>query len=430
MFKFIISKRDNIVQWTGITGMYLFSFSMFLSKSGGNIGIGLMLFAYILQFRVTQHSLRRDPAFFLFIGFAVYFTIRIIWAVQEFPDTAERQIDSIADWFYLWCFLFVAWWFKAGKKQISISLGLAFAGFLSGFICSQDWSQIDLLLRGSRGSFYRQVPLMALFSGTATLGLLLLGPRILGNPKKTSLFVLRLFLLLVLLGLNIEILIITQSLTTWIAVFIVFPPLLWIRIGHWIKLKNVTVWTYKSLVGLFIVMVAGTLLYRNLNTIEKRISSQMETVNHLLPFDLEKIPYNSTLGIRVHVYRYGLARFLERPFFGWGPGTEITKLLDKSQRILDHLHNTYLEIVVRFGVIGMLFMVGAMWCIVRSLWCGYKNLYLPIDYFLFIIGSLGLLIIWSFGNFRLSTEFRFYCIIIYAIAYSFTFTMSQNKPAR
>jgi len=422
----MINKSENIVQWTGLTGLYLFSFSIFLSTSGGNIGIALMLFAYIFQFRSAWNTLRGDAVFILFIGFAVYFTIRIIWAVQEFPDTTERQIDSIADWLYLWCFLFVAWWFKGGKKQISISLVLAFAGFLLGIIYSQDWSRINILLQGTRGGFGHQISLMGLFSGTATLGLLLMGPRILGNLKKPFLFILRLFLWLVLLGVNIQILIITQSLTTWIALFIVFPPLLWIRISHWVKSKHITLWAYNSFAGLLIVMAAGILLYKNLNTIEKRISSQMETVNHLLPLDLEEIPYTGGLGIRVHIYMYGLNRFLERPFFGWGPGTEITKLLDKSQRILDHLHNTYLEVLVRFGGIGMLFMIGVMWCIIRSLWGGYKSLNLPIDYFLFISGAMGLLAIWSFGNFRLSTEFRFYCIILNAIAYSFTIRKNQK----
>lgn len=420
------NKRDNIVQWTGITGLYLFSFSIFLSTSSGNIGIALMLFAYILQFRSVWYSLRRDAVFVLFIGFAVYFTIRIIWAMQEFPETTARQIDSIADWLYLWCFIFVAWWFKGEKKQISISLGLAFAGFLLGIIYSQDWSKISILLRGTRGGFGHQISLMGLFSGTAALGLLLLGPRLWGDRKRLTFFVLRLLLWLVLLGVNIQILIITQSLTTWIAIFIVFPTLLWIRISHWVKSKHITLWAYNSLAGLLIVMAAGTLLYKNLNTIEKRISSQMETVNHLLPLDLEEIPYTGGLGIRVHIYMYGLDRFLERPFFGWGPGTEITKLLDKSQRILDHLHNTYLEILVRFGGIGMLFMISVMWCIIRSLWGGYKSLNLPIDYFLFISGAMGLLAIWSFGNFRLSTEFRFYCIIINAIAYSFTMRKNQR----
>jgi O-antigen ligase len=80
---------------------------------------------------------------------------------------------------------------------------------------------------------------------------------------------------------------------------------------------------------------------------------------------------------------------------------------------LDHLHNTYLEVLVRFGLVGALLMVGTLGLLARGFWVAHREGRLPFDYAWFLTGALGLMAVWSLSDFRLlHPDWRSYWILM------------------
>ena len=83
---------------------------------------------------------------------------------------------------------------------------------------------------------------------------------------------------------------------------------------------------------------------------------------------IEAIPYNSA-GTRVHLWAFGLQKFVERPVFGHGPYNHHLIIASDLQNKHGYLHNSYLEMLVRLGLFGApSFLVG------RELFWGHDRL--------------------------------------------------------
>jgi O-antigen ligase len=186
----------------------------------------------------------------------------------------------------------------------------------------------------------------------------------------------------------------------------------------------------------FLIFGWGTLVVGNLTTVINRLMQEREMFVAAWRGDLDAVP-TVGFGVRVHTFRFGVTKWLERPLFGWGPGsTEYlishsglpqlrhSELVDREwqERLdwLDHLHNTYLEILVRFGLVGAFLMFGALGLLAKGLWLARREGRVPVDYAWFLTGALGLIALWSLSDFRLlHPDWRSYWILTGGIIATF-----------
>jgi O-antigen ligase len=181
----------------------------------------------------------------------------------------------------------------------------------------------------------------------------------------------------------------------------------------------------------------------NLRTVTTRLSDEKEVFAAVWRGDFEAVP-SAGFGVRVHTFRFGVTKWLERPLFGWGPGS--TEYLISHSGLpqlrhsemaggewkagpdwLDHLHNTYLEILVRFGLVGAFLMIGTLGLLVKGLWLARREGRVPLDYAWCLIGALGLMGLWSLSDFRLlHPDWRSYWILMGGIMG--TFWMPRRLP--
>lgn len=133
----------------------------------------------------------------------------------------------------------------------------------------------------------------------------------------------------------------------------------------------------------------------------------------------QQMPHNS-VGLRLHVWRLAGATWWQRPWFGHGAGAGEAILADASDpalRDLAHLHNTYVEIALRFGLIGLLLAAA----LVAALAVGVARriqdgLEIP-DLARYLAGALVLTAVWSLSDFRLfRLDFRLYTVLLAGIA--------------
>ncbi len=96
----------------------------------------------------------------------------------------------------------------------------------------------------------------------------------------------------------------------------------------------------------------------------------------LLSFDdsrsslYDRLEERSPVEFRVVMYRTGLEMFLQKPLLGWGAGElqpELAKRINAFHQNAFFFHNTYLEIAVQHGLVGLALY---LWVVFDLLWVG------------------------------------------------------------
>ena len=155
---------------------------------------------------------------------------------------------------------------------------------------------------------------------------------------------------------------------------------------------------------------------------------------------MDELSYESSLTIRINLYRIGFRLFSANPIMGWGPGTSGTqylvpvRVLPFSENDLQnapdfsHLHSVVIEILVRFGLFGAAFgvlLLAVLFRAYRSLWS--KTGPEPdLRYFL-VLGGI-MMLLYCIYDFRLvHVDFRFFSILFLGILYSFQISQADRQ---
>jgi O-antigen ligase len=208
--------------------------------------------------------------------------------------------------------------------------------------------------------------------------------------------------------------------------------LLFLRIGR----EQGQRYTRRHLVVLTgILLLTSLQLLLNWNTIAQRMQYERQELGVIISEGLEEAPLGSST-YRLHLWKFGLAKWLEKPVFGWGPGTTFEMLEAENDIALknpngnsfDHLHNAYLEVLFQLGLTGFVLMaiVGTllMWSIIQA----YRKQCLSSYLQAFLLGNFVLIAVYSLTDFRhLHWNWRFYWLIIAGIA--FACSLAENRPA-
>jgi len=424
----IAPQVPKYADYTGVTAALAFAFFAWLSPAGSNIALA----AFSLAALATPSSFpvfRRDPLFRLFAAFAIYLAIGAYFAIDEFPETHKLQIRDASNWLKLFAFLPLAWWLRGNLQRIHRTLILAVAGLLIGMLWKADWSDLIHMTATERTGFKLRIIFSGLISATAILGLLVYAPRIAGSRTGALHDLFRLAFWLAALYLSGFMLISSKSRGAWLAALVALPGALAIRY-FWKTGKNDFQIGKSMPFALLALSVLAGLLALNRDEIRTRLDQENGVISSILQGEGQHLPRTS-IGYRHDVQKFGLQKFSERPWFGWGPGStehlletsgrpELIHPQEKGAAWMDHFHNTYLEILVRFGLLGTLILAATVLLMINTLWRSYKTGLLPKDHFAFLSGSFVLLAVWSLFDFRiLHGDCRAYWILLAGIAYSF-----------
>lgn len=247
-------------------------------------------------------------------------------------------------------------------------------------------------INGGRSSFgTRNVQDLALFFAVSFLGLTCLFKRW-WNAGITFRALGIFFLILSFVGI-----ILCQTRGIWLALVIAFVSIALIFIFRsGIRGQSLLKILTASMVFAFTTYFSGlgTLLMH-------RVSAESDVIWNIATFNWSNIPMTSA-GIRFHLWNTAYEQFLQRPWFGWN-NHEISRLIIHKYipQVLQysdysHFHSILFEILVRCGIIGLLFIFGFFiytWRICHKAWIEGK---LPADIYVF---GLGFVTLFSICNF-------------------------------
>lgn len=262
------------------------------------------------------------------------------------------QIDYLSRYLI---FIPLAWWLSQYKNTLWLlygagSLGIFVSLWTSGYgipeiIDGIHGTRIDLGLQNAQHT--------SLLFGVVTIGLCCFIKPI---AKKNIYSIIP---MLFLIAYCLLIIYSSASRQSWLALFI--TAFLAASYATYTYLKKANRKKKALALSCFIagVLLSVSLLASN-NTIVNRVMQEKEALSSIFALDLKNVPYSS-FGVRFHSWVAAVDFIKEKPLLGWGSNgqTLVIKhtpwLPEHVRQDFGHLHNTYLEILVNFGTIGLIF---------------------------------------------------------------------------
>jgi len=427
---------EAVLQKLSVAGLFLFVFFAWLGTAGSYLGLLFLTLAFVASIPLYWKRFRQDKVLILSAVFLIYLAGRTLWAVYEFPENSQAHIDDALEWLYLWIFVPLAWSLKLLQNKYRIALLVLAGGFALAVMRHTNWQVCDVFDSAARCGFGFQSILGALLLASCLLGLLVFAPRLIGEKHSGWLFGMRLILWLAVVAIAAEFVILTQTRIVWLAFVLIVPLLLCLRYRN----EIVALWRSRRVVSLVLVILVATLLFGVVKTNEaifdERVAQFKEDSFALMTLQFDEIEAdNPSFAIRVAMNRQGFVRWLERPWFGWGSGgiSREQFFSDEAEltRHTPHFHNTYLEFMLRFGLVGGAIFLFLVWHLFSGLHTAGRQQKVDKDIYFFLMGMSSLLAVWCLADFQLSsTNWRFFFCVVFGFAYSIIIGVEETQEKR
>ena len=411
----------------GLTGLYLFLFSAWQSKARAAVFFLVMLLPCLFDRRFWQ-DLKASRTAFLLALLLLYILIRGLLASIENHEYLHYHLKDGVRLMLLGGFVFIAWLLHGDQHRVLLALVIALLGFWAGRLEHFPWSEAFSRIEwwGTRESFgLPSETAFGIYASASAMGLVLLAARVWSVSGATWRKLLAVTLWCMLLMFSIQGIIMAQSRSVWLSVSLLTFILLLLNLHYWRRMG----W-FKT--TMLVLGVAGLLLllgYANQSTIKKRLATEIDTTIQLLSGNFGEIRavdaegHVKSMGVRYHMLMFGIDHWKKNPWFGLGPG--ISEPLIKKQwvasKTYNHLHNSYLEMLLRLGISGTVLTFVMLAMIFYGGWLAYRERRIDRDLFLFLMAALTLLLLSSITEFRmLHTDWRYYWFLVGGALYSFS----------
>lgn len=408
-------------------GLYLFALGYVPSKALANIGLGLLLIAFLFRLKHEWTWLKADPLLRLSVAWLVFLLAMAIWASIERPATLSQQFDSILEMFSFGLIPLMAWATRGDPQRITITLGLALAGMSLRLLWEANWG-------GSGPLFDYHVTALGIGknaagvmidAGIVGIVLLLLHRLSHWNPSRwRAIETLPLLFLLVLLALYLVAWSANLSRATWgsltASMFIIIAILTMRALRGQLPWQPVGVMVLTlALAGIWIVLQFG-------EHMGAKLFSEPESWQALLAGDWGQMPQTS-IGLRFHMWNFALEAWLAHPIFGLGLSVGDLLLNNENPHLqtFNQFHSGYIELLLRTGLAGVIFYIFAGILVYRTLKRALNAGIVPFLLYLFLLDAF---VIFALNN--LSNSFIFfqhgwqYIVLFGGIAYGYRWRVS------
>ena len=426
--------------------LILFAFAAWNLTGLANVALALLVLLLILDLPGQWTRLRRDPGIWLLVLGAVL-TIALAWrAAIELPQTAEQQWSAVSGWLRPLLFVVIAWWLREDRRRVGWVLIAATLGLLVGVLRRADGADVAAILAllqgqvgfGARGDFGQAALALGFIASIALLGLFIfhreiLNPRIAPRPPPILMGALwigaLLFFLIVLL--------VTQARGATLTLALVVVALLIHRAGRGGAERTSRRGhpARAPLIGLLTAAAIAGVLWSSSDRITTDLAAltQASEAGHY--------SYDSSIGTRLNLYRIGADLIAERPLLGWGPGTSGTRdlvpagviALSEHDRVnvpqWAHLHSTPVEILVRFGALGLVFALLFVLLMARHLWIIQRRGDLDPALRRFLILGTLMTCLYSLYDFRLANlDIGLFFVLFFGILHALGMSRGDADP--
>lgn len=405
----------------GFSCCCLFALFAILGTAIALIALALLLIAALTQARRLGPALMREPVAISAGILAFYVVGRAVVAANTQPALGAHHYAALWPWLALLLFPLVAAFTLGDTKRVLAILAIAVVGMLLGMIRMADWHYVISAItdRSLRPSFGLNPQEAALYLGATLLGWIAFYGRLVGNGRLRTV---RLIFWLVAAALLIEMLLLTQSRTTLFSLAVLIPTLLVAKLACTRNPRTRKRAAVIVAFGLIAVLAVGAF---NHERIAHRMHYTVQSLQAIATHNLKPTPTTS-LGKRAAIYYFGFEKFRKHPIWGWGPGIEATTMLpgapinEATGEHFQDLHDGYLEVLIRFGLVGLLLAALMALLMIRGLFQAWRRRDLPDDIGLFLTFAAIAAALFNLSDFQLTHMYnRFYTILLVGLIYGY-----------
>jgi O-antigen ligase len=400
--------------------IYLLAVSVFLAPAGVAAALVLLWVGFLGEILAGRREtpLRPwavHPLVWLAAAFVLYVLVQPLLLGLMPTGGGAPDFGTAVDWARLAVFVPAAHALAANRARMPRLLLLALAGLVAGMLLRLDWG---LLLADpaeffdNRGGFGFGALAFGLYSGTALLGLVLLRRRCWIDAAGRAHWW-RIVPWLAALALVLQGFMMTKSRGAWLALLAALAVGLWQGRRDRRRLPGTAAagGGRRSLATVGVIVVMAALVGLNGGRIVERFSDEWDTVGAMAGGEIA-YDRSSSVSQRWHAQLFGLQAWAARPLLGWGAGTT-RALMDASgspalrspeDEPLKHLHNSYLELAVQLGAIGLLLFLalhlGLVAVVAGRLRVAGTGGDTGRDILVFLLSALVLLLVWDLFDYR------------------------------
>ncbi|MEZ8307946.1 O-antigen ligase family protein [Vibrio splendidus] len=351
----IHSKKFSILMLTCLVGYVLLKNA---SRVSGDVFQTIFVIGTVFALYLERKHIFKDKMLICLFWTLILQILSWINATVQLPQLAQSapNFGNLANLFF---FIFIAYWLKGNIKFTYTLWFTMIIGFILSFYVHSP-RFIQELIQGVNGErIYfginnAQHP--ALWSGLAFLILSYFSIKscYLSKIKKRGLY---LFIAAILSLINlffIFVIFATQTRQVFLGIIVActLGPISYILLQ---KHKPSLMLVSSCLLGMGLL----TLATLNVQGINNRVSLDENIFTSILSGDLNQIPYTST-GTRLHIWYEALDWITERPILGSDQDVRddvirlSERIPEKIKNEIVHLHNSFIEITLSYGLLGLL----------------------------------------------------------------------------
>jgi len=393
----LIDRFQTFFFYLGFFALSLMTFlSLITDKVGSRAGKVMAVLGFFLLLRYWR-VLLKSPLVWL-LGLAILSQL-LSWGGSQFshPDWAEDspKIGRMSVWFLI---IPVAFFLQGDLRKIGFVLSLAVLSILiSPWVTGNGWQEIIQGINGRRVDFgLNNAQHTAMLFGVA---LICFGFLTLRQLYKEKISWIKFCFWGCLTTVAVAGVVITQTRAVWLALAVVMVILLiWYVWELIVKEHNYL----KACLIAGIVCFLAFIGYQSplTHTVEKRLSAELSNIEKILQGKDDYIA-NSSTGIRFTTWTESISWIQEKPLIGWGGnGRDLVvkhsdRLMENNKKIFRHLHNSYLDTLVNYGLLGFSCLIGFFVFLGYGIRKAYKQE--RIEYGAAVVSSL-LLVFWAIVN--------------------------------
>ncbi len=352
----------RLAGWLAAIGATVLLLSIGVSKAGQNIGGALLLLSLVISGPAVWKALSRDRLVWATLAWLLAVFASAVYASVAIGIPLDEQSSYIWRFSRLFLIPLVAWGMALGGLNAYRGYVLVFAGYLIGMVyytALAGWPTF-LTVSGRLNITGEGVQFYGLFSATAIIAAIIFGRTAQQNIKKTFSRRLQLVFWAMVGTAAINGLLVSQARAAFVAIAIGLLTLAAVSVAGQLRSRNTKTHSPLLLGSLFLAIVgASSFAYsygifdHPVDRFERDITTLIEgpdpTTGHFT---------ETSLGIRLNVLRGGINQWQAHWLLGYGPdgsryAMEEADLPKRSARSAPHhFHNIYMDILVRFGVIG------------------------------------------------------------------------------
>lgn len=342
----------------------------------------LSVLALLVALVKAPRPARTDPILMFFGAFILLSLFSYAQTHLFLPQYAEERV-----YFHklsaIFGFFAVAWWLGGDRRRVFWMLALALAGLFAAIYLHASGYQFIWALRGRRADFgFQNAQHAAMFLSVGLIGWSVFALRFLRPGRMRGL---RYVAWGVVLAVLVAGVVVTQTRAAWLglAVALAAAGVLGVWQARGAPVVNVSRLLVAVMIGAVVVAV---LVGRFAKPLEERLRSESEVMSQLARGTVEELP-DTNIGIRVKLWRESADWIAKRPLTGWGYEIR-ARFINDNPDISDkarvgHVHNSYLEILLIYGLIGMALFGGLIAYITTRVWRHWRAGGIPNDVALF-----------------------------------------------